>query len=266
MSFGAFIAEMLKSMMMAEAKKQAEKTGAGGSFDALTSSISAGEEENEKRSKPKIKPVTPENPYASFAGMNPSGQVSSQYQPLPQDIPGRVAQMPQPQTVQMSTLPPAYTPPPQGAAPQQTPQAPPVPPGILAGLKEAFLGMPSTSSNIPEGRTGRQTAYYTGKTIGDIARKGASLPTSSQEARRQQLLTGKKVSRSPEYLSDLERAKKLVVGPNAVDDEGRKVLYFRLALEYPQHALELKRILLPRTSESWIDQMKDIINMGQGAI
>jgi hypothetical protein len=66
-------------------------------------------------------------------------------------------------------------------------QTPTIPPGILEGLKRSFLAMPSVSSEIPEERKGRQTAYATGEFLGDLIRKGMSMESpSSQRLKRSQ--------------------------------------------------------------------------------
>ena len=55
-------------------------------------------------------------------------------------------------------------------------------PGVLAGLKEGIFGMPQSNMGQFAGQEGRTTAYYAGKTLGDLVRSRAGLTTAGQES------------------------------------------------------------------------------------
>ena len=94
-----------------------------------------------------------------------------------------------------------------GEAQTQTPRAQ-VPPGILAGLKESLLNLPSSAGDIPEGRTGRRTAFGVGETLGDFLRSNALRlstvdPKSASPSRQ---VSQKKL----DILNDLESGKRTI--------------------------------------------------------
>lgn len=160
------------------------------------------------------------------------------------------------------TIPPAYLQ--MAQAGQQLPQELTQPtgryPGVFAGLKEGFLGMPSTAGEPQPSERGRQTAYYAGKLIPDIIRSRMGVSTTGEEARQQQMLEAygaKKIT--PEYKKDLQEA---VTRLPTLDESQKTYLYQQLAIQYPERSAELKRIFFPQSQDdlSWLTS---IINAGK---
>lgn len=156
-----------------------------------------------------------------------------------------------------SRIPPAYL---QMAQAGQTPQLPNqqvqstqgMYPGALAGLKEGFLGMPSSAMGREPGATeqGRQTAYYAGKLIPDIIRSKLGVNTAGEEARQQQLLEsygGKKIT--PEYQSDLNSAVGTMKA-KGLSEEEKIFMFQKLAAKYPARSSEIRRIFFPQSQDN----------------
>jgi len=151
-------------------------------------------------------------------------------------------------------IPPSYL----NMMPQQTQQ--PIQqtgryPGVFAGLKEGFLGIPSTAGEPQPSERGRQTAYYAGKLIPDIIRSRMGVSTTGEEARQQQML-GKKVT--PEYKKDLQEAVTRLSNPN-LSEADKIMIYQQLVTVYPERSAEIKRIFFPQSGDNYDDLLKGII-------
>lgn len=193
MAIGAILGNILKDLVLNKAKEEAEKTGASPKLiDALTKKITEGEEKTSAEIKdsdergegaPEIE-IT-DRTFEEQLGFKPKEEAPAIPQQLPQQMPQvsgdvglRLAPRPEQQIVpgpggqQIAGIPQAQTP--------RVP-VPPKAPGFFAGAKESLLGLPTTGGQIPEARTGRQTAFGAGGLVGDILRKGVGLtPTSGQ--------------------------------------------------------------------------------------
>lgn len=173
----SIITALIKKLLVDEAAKEAEKTGASGDLiKAIAGKV--GKEEAPKGETPEI-PETditaiPTNAQG-FAAPLSQQQVQSQF------LANRQSQLPIQQPV--ATLPPPSVLPQQAQVPQVA-QAQARAPGIFAGLKEGVLNLPSEGfEKIPAGRTGRQAAFATGETIGDFLRANLlQLPTADPTA------------------------------------------------------------------------------------
>lgn len=112
------------------------------------------------------------------AGKTFQGLTAGRGLPSTPVIPQAQASVLQPQQqapAQQATLPALPVTAPQTGGQQR----PNVPPGILAGLKGGVLNQPSIRGDIPLERTGRQTAFDVGETLGDFLRKNLlKLPTT----------------------------------------------------------------------------------------
>ena len=178
-----FITEIFKALIAKEAVEQAKKTGAGGLTGALvgeTEKPSIKKGIDTKGGQLEKKPLVPDIRNSLF----PSAEASrlNQTQPLTSFDRGDVVATPQ----QQYSIPPEIL---RMAQARTQPEGQTlIPPGFFAGLRESTLGMPSTRGQIPQKRTGRQTAYYGGKTIGDIIRSGMKLDTSGELQRAQQII------------------------------------------------------------------------------
>ena len=176
---------------------------------------------------PEISETTPPEVPQQFAGTLSPLEVKQQFQT------NRLADLQAAGTV------------PQGVSQQPTTPSLPAqnvlqgqrPPGILAGLKQGVLNLPTTAKQIPTGRTGRQAAFATGQTIGDFIRANAlKLPTADPLSPEVPLITrtGKEIGKIPrgarfqprssedllnEQVNAIKQAFGIANGTGAVDDE-----------------------------------------------
>lgn len=132
-------------------------------------------------------------------------------------------------------------------------------PGVFAGLKEGFLGMPSTAGEPQPSEQGRQTAYYMGKLIPDIIRSKMGVSTTGEEARQQQMLEAYGTKRiTPEYKKDLQEATIRLSNPN-LSETDKVMIYQQLVTVYPERSAEIKRIIFPQSQDNFDDLLKGII-------
>lgn len=188
MAIGAILGNILKTLVLNKAKEEAEKTGASPNLiDAFTKQISKGEKKTSEEIKdsdlkgegaPEIE-IT-DRTFEEQLGFKPEeapellSTPDLSATPTAPSIPSNFRQMvvPGPGGRQITGQG-------VGTQPQNVLQPQTVPPGILAGLKQGALNLPTTAGQIPAERTGRRTAFATGKTLGDFLRSQAlKLPTT----------------------------------------------------------------------------------------
>jgi hypothetical protein len=172
-------------------------------------------------------------------------QPSMQYAPGPEGsvlggqgetMPGYGMQTPQ------SRIPPQYL---NMAQAGQQPQTTNKYPGVLAGLKEGFLGMPSSAMDREPG-------------IGELG-----VNTTGEEARQQQMLEAygnKKVT--PEYKKDLQEATTRLANPN-LSETDKVMIYQQLVTVYPERSAEIRRIFFPQSQDNSSDLLSQLI-LSQG--
>ena len=198
MALGAILASVFKQLLIQSAAKEAEKTGASpGLIKAAAKKLGASKEETEElegveAGAPEIvetdrtfeeqlafDPSIPES-FKQLTVPGPGGRLITGMgegtQPTRDLPPSNVLQSQIPEQLKQLTVPGPggrlITGFGEGGQPTRTQPTvqPTIPPGILAGLKESLLNLPTTGAQIPEERIGRQTAFATGETIGDFLR------------------------------------------------------------------------------------------------